>query len=195
MENTKQTSSDFNDITYREFSEFNVDMMRAAEESGHHGGIASIDVNEVSFNSVDFDARFRSIQTMNSTSFAEFAPRHYEPPMVAGPPSLGRDLGPTIPRVADLKTHIEVVPPLSELSVLEKPFYIAPSHFVCHSSIGDIKKEIDGALNQVFEVSYKFCPSDCRVSGFQGSCNIVCYYARLDSVGGCVFARASSLQV
>ena len=187
------TPTDFDDLTFREFTEFNVEVMRSAAQGGGHGGIASIDVNEVSHNSVDFDARFRSIQAMNPASFAEFAPLHCEPSMVAGPPSLARDLGPTVSRVTDTKSHIEIIPQSS--GVPEKPIYIAPSHFVCHSSIGDIRMGVDRALNQVFEVSYKYCPSDCRVSGLPGACCIIDKYARLNLVGGCIFARASSLQV
>jgi hypothetical protein len=164
MDNSKNAPADYDQVTFREFSEFNVDVMRAADQH-HHGAIASIDLNEVSFNAVDFDAHFRSIRAVNPSSLADFAPRHYEPTMTAGPPSLkrGGDSGAaTVDRVLDSKNPIDVVVESSQPSVPEMPLYIGPSNFNCSLGLPEIKRRVEQQLNNVMEVSFKFIASDCR---------------------------------
>eukprot|EP00341_Mesodinium_pulex_P009706 CAMPEP_0116994760 /NCGR_PEP_ID=MMETSP0467-20121206/68335_1 /TAXON_ID=283647 /ORGANISM="Mesodinium pulex, Strain SPMC105" /LENGTH=403 /DNA_ID=CAMNT_0004692915 /DNA_START=57 /DNA_END=1268 /DNA_ORIENTATION=- len=165
MDGGKQDSERRDEIAFREFSEFNVDVMRAAASgSSHHSGIP-LDVNDVSYHSVDLDMRFRSIQTVNPASLSEFAPQHYEPNMTAGPPTLSRKMGPTVDMVTDSKNLIDIVLSSTEATVPEKPFYIGPSHFECSMSISEIKKHVEEQLNQMFEVSYKFYESESRWEG------------------------------
>jgi hypothetical protein len=73
----------------------------------------------------------------------------------------------------DFDTHFRSIPKVNPSNVVvvessqplvpKRPLYVGPSHFNCSLGLPEIRRRVEQQLNNVFEVSFKFIASDCRV--------------------------------
>ena len=156
------------------------------------------DLNDFSFEAVDFDTKFRSMHTLNE-SYPYYSPssnqfnvyssssipsdEYYNQNLMSSPSSyektslnqpnkekltytiqenlsIQQSQSQTIPSHSRYNISIDS----SNITVPDKPFYIGPSQFVCSFLLSDLILKVHQKLDTIFEVSYDFIQSSCRVS-------------------------------
>lgn len=122
---------------------------------------SSINVEEYAFNELDFDSKFRSIQTVNPNSFS-----HFSAPTLnsLAPPTLSR--GPSKVNRNELlhKAPVSVVvkPTTSNIKVPELPFDVALTQFETKCDIDTVVSFIEHEFKSILELSYEFYCEACR---------------------------------
>jgi hypothetical protein len=132
--------------------------------------IAQSSLTDFSFEAIDFDTKFRSMQTLDSTmnpfDGASLMSKNYEAQSI--PSFYGSKETATATEPISFGTQkqnesnfiLETIP----ANVPEKPFYVGPSQFFCTLSLVDLLTTLRMKLNSILEISYLFHQETCHVS-------------------------------
>lgn len=125
-------------------------------------------LHDFSFEAVDFDTKFRSMNTLDnySMSNATLSTGLSEPIYTKFQTSL--------PSSSNKQSIVEVIPSNSNeyetLDVPNKPAILGVSQFLCTLSLIDLINKLQQKLNSIIEISYVFHADTCRVSSFSLPC-------------------------
>jgi hypothetical protein len=139
--------------TFREFTDYSIEQSYSAS-----GDEMRPDLNDFgpSYEAVDLDTKYRSMQAIDSASLSSFgspAFTPYEPTLL--PPQLRKDSA-----IYEVQT---AKPSIGSISVPEKPFHLGSCHFLYSLSLNSLINSMERKLDHLFEVSYQFFEDQCRV--------------------------------
>jgi hypothetical protein len=126
--------------------------------------IAENSLTDFSFEAIDFDTKFRSMQALDSTlnpfDGASLMTSNFDGQSI---PSFQGSNKPEVSVTTAKRNEpiltFETIP----LNVPEKPFYIGPSQFLCTLSLIELLTTLQMKLNSIFEISYIFHQESCHV--------------------------------
>ena len=189
------------DLTFGDetsFQDYEFDTYAEYNDSGDNNVttnyVSSINVEEYAFQELDLDAKYRSIQAINSSSYSAYSTSSLNS---MAPPSLskGSSLANKSQSLNKAPLPIVVNKTNGAINVPEMPFHVAFTQFETKCDIDTVVSFIDHELKIVLEISHEFYHERCRVS--YSLCFIfrVTYFPRLLSVGLCLSLWPNPMQI